>query len=142
MEWSTGGGVAAGGLSLFWTGMHVNSWRGFGLMLAVDVLASVAQLMLTRAYATGRTLVNASLQYLGIAWSFAYGVLLFDVVGLAGVVRGEKPENAGFLELAGRQRTTPKRAVGRDPSFAQAYAGLASTPASSWTVEKLSAGLV
>jgi S-adenosylmethionine uptake transporter len=33
--------------------------------------------MLTRAYATGRTLVNASLQYLGIAWSFAYGVMLF-----------------------------------------------------------------
>ena len=42
------------------------------------MLATVAQLMMTRAYATGRTLVNASLQYLGIAWSFAYGVLLFD----------------------------------------------------------------
>ena len=34
--------------------------------------------MMTRAYSTGRTLVNASLQYLGIAWSFVYGVLLFD----------------------------------------------------------------
>jgi len=38
----------------------------------------VAQLMMTRAYSTGRTLVNASLQYLGIAFSFAYGVLLFN----------------------------------------------------------------
>ena len=30
-------------------------------------------------------LVNASLQYLGIAWSFLYGVLLFDdpITGLA-----------------------------------------------------------
>ena len=55
-----------------------HTWRGAGLLLAVGVLATVAQLMLTRAYATGRTLVNASLQYLGIAWSFAYGVLLFD----------------------------------------------------------------
>jgi drug/metabolite transporter (DMT)-like permease len=75
--WFSVGGVAAGGLSLLWTGMHVSTWRGFGLMLAIGLLASVAQLMLTRAYSTGRTLVNASLQYLGIAWSFAYGVLLF-----------------------------------------------------------------
>ena len=42
------------------------------------MLATVAQLMMTRAYSSGRTLVNASLQYLGIAWSFVYGVLLFD----------------------------------------------------------------
>ncbi len=41
------------------------------------MLATAAQLMMTRAYSTGRTLVNASLQYLGIAWSFGYGVLLF-----------------------------------------------------------------
>jgi drug/metabolite transporter (DMT)-like permease len=45
----------------------------------------VAQLMLTRAYARGRTLVNASLQYLGIGFSYLYGVLLFDdrVTGVA-----------------------------------------------------------
>ena len=43
-----------------------------------DVFTAVAQLLMTRAYATGRVLVNASLQYLGIAFSFAYGVLLFD----------------------------------------------------------------
>ena len=34
--------------------------------------------MMTRAYGTGTTLVNACLQYLGIVWAFAYGVLLFD----------------------------------------------------------------
>jgi drug/metabolite transporter (DMT)-like permease len=63
-------------------------------MLAVGLLASVAQLMLTRAYATGRTLVNASLQYLGIAWSFAYGVLLFgDKVTALAI--------AGMLLIAG-----------------------------------------
>jgi drug/metabolite transporter (DMT)-like permease len=92
--WFSVGGVAAGGLSLLWTGIHVSSWRGFGLMLAVGLLASVAQLMLTRAYATGRTLVNASLQYLGIAWSFAYGVLLFgDKVTALAI--------AGMLLIAG-----------------------------------------
>ena len=92
--WFSVGGVAAGGLSLLWTGMHVSTWRGFGLMLAIGLLASVAQLMLTRAYSTGRTLVNASLQYLGIAWSFAYGVLLFgDKVTALAI--------AGMLLIAG-----------------------------------------
>ena len=76
--WFSVGGVAAGALSLLWTGLHAHTWRGAGLLLAVGLLASLAQLMMTRAYSTGRTLVNASLQYLGIAWSFAYGVLLFD----------------------------------------------------------------
>ena len=88
--WFSVGGTLAGGLSLFWTGMHVNSWRGAGLMLAIGLLAGIAQLMLTRAYAIGRTLVNASLQYLGIAWSFAFGVLLFGdkvtAIAIAGML--------------------------------------------------------
>jgi drug/metabolite transporter (DMT)-like permease len=72
------GGIGAGALTLLWTGgFHAHSWRGAGLLLAVGVLATVAQLMMTRAFSTGRTLVNASLQYLGIAWSFGYGVVLF-----------------------------------------------------------------
>jgi drug/metabolite transporter (DMT)-like permease len=71
------GGVLGGAALTALTGWHAHSWRGVGLLLAVGVLAAVAQLMLTRAYARGRTLVNASLQYLGIAFSFLYGVLLF-----------------------------------------------------------------
>jgi len=71
------GGVCAGALSLLWTGLHAHTLRGAALLLAVGLLATVAQLMMTRAYSTGRTLVNASLQYLGIAFSFVYGVLLF-----------------------------------------------------------------
>jgi S-adenosylmethionine uptake transporter len=47
-------------------------------LLAIGVLATVAQLLMTRAYNIGRPLVNASLQYLGIAFAFIYGVLLFD----------------------------------------------------------------
>ena len=71
------GGVAAGALLLPWTGLHWQTWSGALLLLAVGVLATIAQLMMTRAFSTGRTLVNACLQYLGIAWSFVYGVLLF-----------------------------------------------------------------
>jgi drug/metabolite transporter (DMT)-like permease len=72
------GGIAAGLLSTLWTGLHAHTAKGVVLLLAIGVLATVAQLMMTRAYSTGRTLVNASLQYLGIAYSFVFGVLLFD----------------------------------------------------------------
>ena len=73
------GAVVAGALTLPFTGgLHAHTPRGLALLLAVGALATVAQLMMTRAYSTGRTLVNASLQYLGIAWSFLYGAVLFD----------------------------------------------------------------
>jgi drug/metabolite transporter (DMT)-like permease len=71
------GGVLFGALTTLWTGIHGHTLKSAALLLAVGLLATVAQLMMTRAYSTGRTLVNASLQYLGIAFSFGYGVLLF-----------------------------------------------------------------
>jgi S-adenosylmethionine uptake transporter len=92
--WFSVGGIGAGALSLLWTGLHALTWHGALLLLAVGVLASVAQLMITRAYSTGRTLVNASLQYLGIAWSFVYGVLLFGDKVTAMAI-------AGMLLIAG-----------------------------------------
>lgn len=48
------------------------------LLLAVGLLATTAQVCLTRAYAIGKPLVNACLQYLGIVFSFLYGMLLFQ----------------------------------------------------------------
>lgn len=72
------GGVLGGAALSSATGWHAHHWNGIGLLLAVGVLATTAQLMLTRAYARGRTLVNASLQYLGIGFAFLFGVLLFD----------------------------------------------------------------
>ena len=71
------GGAVFGLLTTLFTGMHLHSVKGAALLVAVGLLATVAQLLMTRAYATGRTLVIASLQYLGIAFSFGYGVLLF-----------------------------------------------------------------
>jgi drug/metabolite transporter (DMT)-like permease len=85
------GGMAAGGvLALVTGGLHTHTLKGAALLVAVGLLATTAQLLMTRAYATGRTLVNASLQYLGIAFAFGYGVLLFDDpvtwMALAGMV--------------------------------------------------------
>lgn len=79
------GGIMAGGLLTLTGGAHSHTWGGVALLLATGVLATVAQMMMTRAYAIGRALSNASLQYLGIVFSFAFGVLLFDdpVTGVA-----------------------------------------------------------
>lgn len=68
-------------------GLTAHDWKGAALLLAVGLLATAAQMMMTRAYAIGRPLVNASLQYLGIAFSFVYGALLFhDKVTWMGVL--------------------------------------------------------
>jgi drug/metabolite transporter (DMT)-like permease len=106
------GGVIAGALSMLWTGMSGHTVPGVALLLAVGVLATVAQLMMTRAYSTGRPLVNASLQYLGIAFAFAYGVLLFDdritwmaVAGMGLIV------TAGLGATLLRSRTAPADAA-------------------------------
>jgi len=72
------GGMAAGAAMLPWTGVHGHDAGGAALLLAIGILATVAQFMMTRAYGTGSLLVNASLQYLGIVYSFVYGVLLFS----------------------------------------------------------------
>ena len=71
------GGVGAGAATMFWTGATAHTLRGALLLLAIGLLALVAQMMMTRAYTIGRTLSNASLQYMGIPFAFAYGFLLF-----------------------------------------------------------------
>jgi S-adenosylmethionine uptake transporter len=71
------GGVVAGAALMLAAGTNPHTARGAALLLAIGVLATVAQMMMTRAYAIGRTLSNAALQYLGIAFAFVYGVLLF-----------------------------------------------------------------
>jgi drug/metabolite transporter (DMT)-like permease len=84
------GGVLAGAATLIVSGAQSHTLQGAALLLAVGLLATAAQLLMTRAYSSGRTLVNASLQYLGILFSFIYGVLLFDdgvtAMSLAGML--------------------------------------------------------
>jgi S-adenosylmethionine uptake transporter len=72
------GGLAAGAAWMAWQGVSTHTPRGIGLLLAIGLLAAFAQMMMTRAYRIGRTLVNACLQYLGIVFAFAFGALLFD----------------------------------------------------------------
>lgn len=86
----SGAVVGLGGSLLLGSGLHGHTWRGIGLLLAVGGCATTAQLLMTRAYAVGRPLVNASLQYLSIAFSYGYGVLVLgdavSVLALTGTV--------------------------------------------------------
>lgn len=79
------GSMALGAATAAFEGTHAHTATGLALLLATGLLATIAQLMMTRAYAIGWPLVNASLQYLGIVFSFGYGVWLFDdpVTGMA-----------------------------------------------------------
>lgn len=109
------GGIAVGALLTLAAGAHAHTPVGVALLLATGVLATVAQMMMTRAYAIGRTLSNASLQYLGIVFSFLYGVLIFDdpvtLVALAGMAL---IIGAGLAATRLRQRSTT--AADHEPS--------------------------
>lgn len=105
------GGVLAGALisSLGGSWHTHHSLGGMGLLLAVGLLASAAQLMMTRAYGTGSTLVNASLQYLGIVFSFIYGVAVFqDRLSWSALLGMGMIVGAGLAATALRNRSTPK----------------------------------
>ena len=85
------GSVLAGALlALVGDGLAAHTAQGALLLLAVGLLATLAQMMMTRAYTSGSTLGNAGLHYLGIFFGWAYGVLLFDeaikALALLGIV--------------------------------------------------------
>jgi drug/metabolite transporter (DMT)-like permease len=56
------------------------SGYGIGLLLAIGLSATMAQIAMTRAYRLGKTLVVANLQYTGIVFSSLFGVLVFGDV--------------------------------------------------------------
>jgi S-adenosylmethionine uptake transporter len=79
--------LAAGIAGVFITGgsdgpvFHpISTWRSGLLLLAIGVCATSAQIAMTRAYRLGNTLVVANLQYTGIVFSSAWGVLIFGDV--------------------------------------------------------------
>jgi S-adenosylmethionine uptake transporter len=75
--------VAAGLLAMLLTmllpggGWHGHSWQGAALLIGVGISGTAGQVALTRAYRLGRTLVVANLQYSGIVFSSALGILVW-----------------------------------------------------------------
>ncbi len=56
---------------------HALDAYGAALILVMGVSATLAQMAMTRAYGTGKTLVVANLQYTGIIFSSVWGMLLW-----------------------------------------------------------------
>ena len=92
-------GVIAGLLSglvstYFTTGtpyvLHALNWHEFGLLLAIGLTATIAQIAMTRAYRLGAMLVTANLQYTGIVFSSIWGMLIW----------GDHPGLSGWLGIA------------------------------------------
>ncbi|MFT3858799.1 MAG: DMT family transporter [Aquabacterium sp.] len=59
------------------TALAAIPWWAWTALIGVGAFATIAQLLMTRAYARGRMLVNASLQYLGIVHASVLGMLIF-----------------------------------------------------------------
>ena len=68
-------GAAAGLVDQDW---HLHQTRGVILLLLVGLLASTAQLCMTRAYRLGNPLLTANLSYAGIVFSSVLGVLVWQ----------------------------------------------------------------
>lgn len=113
---SLAGAVVGLTTTLFGAGLHRHaSWQGLGLLLAVGVCATLAQILMTRAYSIGRPLVNASLQYLAIAFSYGYGVLLLkDAVTPLGLVGTVLIVGAGLCASRLRQAQTSAQGARAD----------------------------
>ncbi|MFM2075021.1 MAG: hypothetical protein RJB34_1326 [Pseudomonadota bacterium] len=103
------GSVLAGGLGMVVLGG--TAWMGWHALwlLPIGLLALAGQLCMTRAYASGATLVVANLQYTGIVFASAYGVWVFGdtIDALAGLGIG-LIIFSGVLATVLRTRTIPQ----------------------------------
>lgn len=76
--WFSATCVLFGGIGATLTGgWHPLRWDDAGPLLAIGALASVGQLMMTRAYGHGVTLLVANLQYVGVVFATAIGWFAF-----------------------------------------------------------------
>ena len=86
--------AVAGAAGMLVTGISPWDWGGALWLLPIGLLASGGQLCMTRAYrlatSRGSTLVVANLQYSGIVFSVAFGLLLF----------GDHMTTSGWLGMA------------------------------------------
>jgi S-adenosylmethionine uptake transporter len=71
------GAVLAGALGMVFVGTSAWHWPSALWLLPIGLLAVFGQLCMTRAYASGATLVVANLQYSGIVFAGIYSLTIF-----------------------------------------------------------------
>jgi S-adenosylmethionine uptake transporter len=67
-----------GGIGVAWQGHAPWSWQHAVWLLPIGILASLGQWCMTKAYASGATLVVANLQYSGIVFGALASVIIFN----------------------------------------------------------------
>ncbi len=72
------GSFVTGLVATLFTGFSTPGWSAFKWVLPIGITATAGQLMLTRAYSKGSTLLVANLQYAGIVFSCILGVWIFN----------------------------------------------------------------
>ncbi len=71
------GAVIAGLLGMLFVGVTPWSWPAALWLLPIGLLAVFGQLCMTRAYASGATMLVANLQYSGIVFAGLFGLVIF-----------------------------------------------------------------
>ncbi len=88
------GSAVAGAVGMLFTGLSPWNWQAAGWLVPIGLLAAGGQLSMTRAYARAGSqsamLVVANLQYSGLLFAAAYGIVLF----------GDRITVAGWLGMA------------------------------------------
>lgn len=101
---------------------HRHTWQAAGLLLAIGICATCAQIAMTRAYRLGNTLVTANLQYTGIVFSSIWGMIIWHDVpnwvswlGMAIIL------SSGIIATFYNTRSTEpnNRAIAPDPIAAE-----------------------
>lgn len=102
------GAVLAGALGMVFTGASPWHWPAALWLLPIGLLAVLGQLCMTRAYASGATLVVANLQYSGIVFAGIYSLTIFgDRLPLIGWLGMGLIIASGITATVLRERTVP-----------------------------------
>lgn len=101
--------LATGVVGMLWVGVTPLWQSAAWWLLPIGLFAVLGQLCMTRAYASGATLVVANLQYFGIAFAALYGIVIFqDQLGVWGWSGMALIVASGMLATALRHRTVPQ----------------------------------
>ena len=102
------GAVLAGALGMVFVGASTWHWPSALWLLPIGLLAVFGQLCMTRAYASGATLVVANLQYSGIVFAGIYSLTIFgDQLPLIGWLGMGLIIVSGIAATALRARAVP-----------------------------------
>jgi S-adenosylmethionine uptake transporter len=102
------GAVLAGALGMLFVGASAWHWPSALWLLPIGLLAVFGQLCMTRAYASGATLVVANLQYSGIVFAGIFSLTIFgDQLPLIGWLGMGLIIASGITATALRARAVP-----------------------------------